>query len=135
MRFQLFDSERGCLQRRRSQRLEKNIRHRLIDGKTAHVETFPAMARVAFLTLTVVAGRGIRALISDMQPPATAPTDGQALQQCRSFSQSETCLVESRRDVRLQSHLIGFEGGPIDETFMMSGKKHQPLFMGQMTNS
>ena len=60
VRFQLFDSERGCLQRRRSQRLEKNIRHGLIDGKTAHVETFPAMACVEFLTLAVVARRGIR---------------------------------------------------------------------------
>src|SRR5580704_1738442 len=131
MRFQLFDSERGCLQRRRSQRLEKNIRHCLIDGKTAHVETFPAMARVELLTLAVVAGCGIRALISDTQPPAAAPTDGQALQQCGSFSQGVTCLVESaRRDVRLQSHLISFEGCPIDETIMMSGKKHQPLFLG-----
>src|SRR5690349_1481791 len=124
MRFQLFDSERGCLECRRSQCLEKNIRHCLIDGKTAHVETFPAMARVAFLTLTVVAGRGIRTLISDMQPSAAVPTDGQALQQCGSFSQGVTCLlVESRRDVRLQSHLNCFKGCPINETFMMSGKK------------
>src|SRR6516164_2977975 len=93
------------------------------------------MARVEFLPLAVVAGRGIRALISDTQPPAAVPTDGQALQQCRSFSQGVTCLVESRRDVRLQSHLISLKGCPIDETFMMSGKKYQPLFLGQMTNS
>src|ERR1700730_1749857 len=124
MRFQLFDRERGCLHRRRGQRLEKNIRHRLIDGKTTHVETFTAMARVEFLTLTVVAGRGIRALISDTQPPAADPTDGQALQQCGSFSQGVTCLVESRGDVRLQSRLNSFKGFPIDETFMVSGKKY-----------
>src|SRR5216683_6740997 len=93
------------------------------------------MPRVEFLTLTVVAGRGFRALISDTQPPTAVPADGQALQQCRSFSQGMTCLVESRRDVRLQSHLNSFKGRPIGEPFMMSGKKYQPLFLGQMTNS
>src|ERR1700730_15649046 len=95
MRFQLFDSQRCCLHRRRSQRLEKNIRQPLIDSKTTHVEAFTAMPRVESLTLPVVAGRGIRALISDTQPPAAVPTDGQALQQCGSFSQGVTWLVES----------------------------------------
>src|SRR5215469_2307155 len=135
MRFQLLDRECCCLHSRWGQRLEKGVGHRFIDGKTAHVETFTPMPRVEFLTLTVVAGCGIRALVGDTQPTAAATADGQALQQCGSFSQGVTCLVEFRRDVRLEALLNGFKGCPIDETFMMSGKKHRPLLLGQMTNS
>src|ERR1700674_1580398 len=135
MRFQLLDSEVCCLHGRRCQRLEKDVAHSLIDGKTAHVETFSAMPPVELLTPTIVAGRRVRALVSNTQPTAAGPTDGQALQQCGSFSQGVTCLVESSGDVRLEARLNGFKGCPVDETFMMFGKKYRPLFLGQMTNS
>ena len=31
--------------------------------------------------------------------------------------------------------MSGFKCCPVDETFVMSGKKHRPLFLRQMTNS
>src|SRR6516225_10264293 len=70
-----------------------------------------------------------------MHPTATVPTDQQALQECGSFSQGATCLVEFRTDVGLQAHLIGVKRGPVDETFMMSEKQHRPLLLRQMTDS
>ena len=93
------------------------------------------MSPVALLTTTIVAGGRVGALIGDMQPTATVPADGQALQQCGSFSQGATCLVEFSGEVRLQTLLNGLKGRPVDEAFMMSGKKDRPLLLGQMTNS
>ena len=131
LRFQLLDSERGCLYRRGGQRLEKDVRQRMVDSETADVETLFAVAAVEFLALTVIPGRGIRALIGDTQSSAAVPTESQALQQCGSFSQRVTCLVEFSWDVRLEALLNGFKGGPVDETFMVSAKKHRPLFPGR----
>src|SRR5579864_1835237 len=105
MGFELLDSECCCLHCRRCQRVEKSIGDSFIDGKTAHVETVAVTSPVELLTPTIVAGRRVRALISDKQPTAAVPTDGQTLQQCGSFSQGATCLVQFSRDVRLEAHL------------------------------
>src|SRR5215472_18106114 len=101
---------------------------RLVDGETAHAEAAHGVAPRDFVIFTVVAWRGVGALISDPQPTATVPTNGQALEQCGSFSQGATCLMEFGADIGLKAHLIGLKRGPVDEPFMMSGKKHRPLF-------
>jgi hypothetical protein len=67
------------------------------------------------------AGCGVRALISDAQ--------------CRSFSQGATCLVEFSTEVGFEARLNGGKCRPVDETFMLSGKQHGPLFQREMSDS
>jgi hypothetical protein len=66
---------------------------------------------------------------------ATLSTPGQALQQCGAFSHGATRLVRLRVDVAVDACLIDLERCPIDETWVMFGKKYGPLGNGQTTTS
>src|SRR6516225_9299336 len=135
MGFQLLDCQSGGLERRRRQHLEKRLAHRLVEGEAAHAEALDGVPSVELLTFAIVAGRGVRALISDAQSTAAVSADHQALQQCRSFSQGATCLVEFSADVGFEARLNGGKRRPVDETFMMSGKQHRPLLRREMSDS
>src|SRR5215472_12760165 len=107
MGFQLLDRERGGLERRRGQHLEKSLAGRLVESETAHAEALQGVPAVELPAVAIVAGRGVRALISDAQSTAAVSADSQALQQCRSFSQGATCLVEFSTEVGFEARSNG----------------------------
>jgi len=75
------------------------------------------------------------ARVVGVEPTATLPTGSEALQQCAAFSHSAARLVWPRMLVGINACLVGLERGPVNETWMMFGKKHGPLRHGQKTGS
>ena len=83
----------------------------------------------------MIAGRRSSTRVVRVEPTATLPTRGEALQQCAAFSHGATRLVWLRMLVGINACLVGLERGPIDVAEMMFGKKHRPLRHGQKTRS
>jgi hypothetical protein len=130
--LELLGREHGCFCGRRGDGFEKSVGHGLLDYHSADIETvLPAPIHDIFAGAVITRSR-VPAAIMDHQTAATMAASGQALQQCRSLSHCSSRLMGSRPRVGIEPRLVGFEGGPIDETRMMILDENGPLIHGQM---
>ena len=125
------DRSRG-VDRRRCDGLEKSIGDRLLDHDTAHIEAVHAAAIDQILAAAVITRSRVPAAIVNMQAAAAVSATDDALQQRRAFSHCSSRLVRHRFGIAIEPRLVGFKGGPIDETGMMVADENGPLFHGQM---
>jgi hypothetical protein len=130
--LELLDREHGCFDSRRRDGFEKSIGHGLLDYHSAHIETVLPTPIHDILAGTVITRSRVAAAIMDHQTAATMAACGHALQQCRPLSHRSSSLMRLRSRVGVEPRLIGFEGGPIDETRMMVPDENGPLIHGQM---
>src|ERR1700693_2930254 len=71
----------------------------------------------------------------NVQTPATMTASDDALQQCRSFSHSASCLMRFRSSVGIESCLIRLVCGPIDKTGMMVLDENCPPIHGEVAHA
>src|SRR5205814_8382466 len=92
VRFELLCSELRCFQGRGCQSFEKSIDNRLIDLDAADIETVHSAPLNDILAGAMIAGRRGSTRVVRVEPTATLPTRGEALQQCAAFSHRATRL-------------------------------------------
>ena len=106
---------------------EERLGHGLVDLHAADVQAVHAAAVDHALVGAVVPRRLLLAPVVRAQLASAMATRGQALQQRCAFSQRTSRLVGLRSRVRAQALLVGFERGPVDIAFVMTGDEHGPL--------
>src|SRR5208283_4871091 len=133
--FDLLHGQLCCFESRGRQSFEKSIGNGLIDLNTAHVQTVHSASANHILARAMISGRRGSPRVVSVEPTATLPTSSEALQQCAAFSHGAARLVWLRMLVGINACLVDLERDPVNETWMMFGKKHGPLRHGQKTGS
>lgn len=118
--------ERGSKPRGRERREERR-RDRRIDLDAADVQTILAAAVDDVLAGAMIPGRGVSAAVMHGQAASAVSACGDSLQQRCTFSHGASAVMRTWPDVLGETLLVGLEGLPVDEAFVMVADEDGPF--------